>query len=169
MNTILQEYSNNIESYARSVNMASNVLVVDEKDKYREKVFTNIPGVESIVTTNDITKVKTMLSRDVNGLPPFEILVISALFVDKAVKEKELEEISDIFAGSIIVRCDTDEIGLRLIKLGLATDYYISNEQENENLHRAVESASIRKRCLDRLYVMHQKLNTLESLKKVLS
>ncbi len=164
MNTILQEY-NNIESCGGSVDMASSVLIVDEKEKFREKIFHNMIGVDNIVTIDDITKAKDILYNHANGVYDFQVLVISAVFVDKVVKNNELLDFLQFFPGSVIVRCDNEADGLKLLRDGLATDYYISDTHELENLKRAVDNAVIHNRCLLRLAAMNDKFKALEVIK----
>lgn len=149
--------------------MSYAMLIVDEKNLFRKETFGNAIGIDDIQVTDDINEVERLLHKDVNGSVPFNMLVISTVFVDKMVKEQKLLDILGSFQGSIIVRVDDEASGLDLIKRNIATDYFISDNNETENLKKAVNNAAIRSRFIERLARMHNDIKTLEVIHQTMA
>lgn len=144
-----------------------NLLVVDEKNLFDVKQFGNAINVDNIEVTDKFEEAIDKLCYKVNGQCPYSCLVISTIWLDKKIKEQQLAELSDFYQGTIIIKVDTDLIGLDLIKRGLCTDYYLSSGDQAENMRRAVNSAALHRRFLERLTEMNRKIETAKVVQKL--
>jgi len=148
--------------------MSSNLLVVDEKKLFDVKQFGNVVNVDHIEVTDNFEEAIDKLCYKINGQCPYSVLVISTVWLDKKLKEKQLADLAEFYQGAIIVKADSDLIGLDLIKRGLCTDYYLSSGDQCENMKKAVNTASIHKRCLEKITEMNRKIEALKVLEKAI-
>lgn len=145
----------------------NSIIIVEEKEAFRTEKYKKLLGIDEVVIVNDLAKAKELLKPDKNGEPPYSMLIISTVFIEKNLKENELKEISEFFVGAIISRVDSEQAGVDLLKLGVVTDYYVSDKNEAENLKNAIKNAEIYRRCISRLVDMRQKLGALNIIQQV--
>lgn len=142
------------------------LLAVDLKDINKKDFYSKELNIQNVKVVHNLVEAKQILSRHINGEIPFSALLINFLLVDQEYSESDLIEISENFQGAIIVKVDNDLDGVNLVKRRIATDFFVSDNNEVNNLKFAFNVAVIRKRCNDRLCEINNKLKITQQLEK---
>lgn len=122
------------------------LLVVDDckafekKEKYIENLF-----IDGILHANNIKEAEALV-KEKNTV---DLLVINNIVVETNYEIQELKKLNDSFPGSIILKVTDESLGIRLIKRGAITDYFLADENEDvelSNLKKALKTSSIKTR-----------------------
>lgn len=139
------------------------LLITDESlAQEKKEVYIDLLPVDGIITTNSIDEARKIV---VDNAKVDIVVINNVLIEDIPVTNDDLKKLSFNFSGIIILKVANDIEGVKLIKAGLISDYYVSSENKDVELARLKEAfnqANNQKMLVCNLNSCYQALNELK-------
>lgn len=122
------------------------LLIIDDTNTFAKKeLYSETLSVGGILHANSIKEAEEILEEK----NQVDLLLINNILIeDIDYNIDELKKLHDKFSGAILLKVTDEKVGLKLIKMGLVTEYYLSDdnkEKELANLQEGLKLASIRR------------------------
>lgn len=146
------------------------LLIVDDPNTFAKKeLYAEALPVKGVLHANSLVEAEEIIAEK----NQVDLLLINNILIEGVEYEiDELKKLNCVFSGAIILKVDDELLGIKLLKAGIITEYYLSDknsEIELNNLREAFRLASLKHRISKSFCKINsnlQKINSLELSKR---